>query len=144
MKLSTIEKNLARALTFVTGLRERAQQGQHDFYVSWTVYQSTSENCKFCLILFDEWGEILFSKIGNIYKSPWSMVRLGAVRDADFIRNLVSRYMERGGFPLMRENPFVQVEDSVLRVNIDWARWEYINMKTRPSWAFDKSSHVGY
>lgn len=145
MKLSTIEKNMSRALAFVEGMKQRAQGGQRDFFLSWTIYESTPDTCRYCFILFDEWGEILYTKTGNCYRSPWCMVRLGAARDADYLRHIVTTYLERGGFPLHRDLPFEVVEESVLRLNIDWPRYNYLQGNGRSTvWTCSEHRNQSY
>lgn len=133
MKISTLEYNLERARAFVAALTSRANEGERDFFLSYTF--TGGECVAFYFVLFDRWGEILFSKRGSTYNSEWHIIRQGKKRDAVLLQSLVCNYLSRAGFPLVENAPFVDVPecDSVLRLNIDWERRAYLLAHPRPA-----------
>lgn len=138
MKSKPLASVINRACTFVHALRRRATEKQEELYVMFSTQSDERTMCRFTILFFNHWGEILGEQHGSMMCSEWHLLRLGERREKALVQSKLISYCERFGLPIVKSDPLLSLGDGIYKLNVDIEKWLYIRSLGRPYFAHSR------
>ena len=76
------------------------------------------------IMIFDQNGVIVMNDVKNLYRTPWSWVRMGEDKRKSLLQHVVTATCYAAGIPLDHHDPMEEVADDVYALNVSWSDYE--------------------